>query len=338
ADEGARAQRSVPLMLPGKSKSSSLRSRPHPALRATFSRFAGEGLIPNLAARDGKEALLPFTGEGARRADEGARAQRRVLLMLPGKGKSSSLRLRPHPALRATFSRFAGEGLIPNLAARVGKEALLPFTGEGARRADEGARAQRSVPLMLPGRSKSSSLRSRPHPALRATFSRFAGEGLIPNLAARDGEEALLPFTGEGARRADEGARAQRSVPLMLPGKGKSSSLRSRPHPALRATFSRCAGEGLVPNLAARVGKEALLPFTGEGARRADEGARAERSVLLMLPGKGKSSSLRSRPHPALRATFSRFAGEGLIPNLAARDGKEALLPFTGEGLNAPPS
>src|SRR5690606_8283712 len=33
------------------------------------------------------------------------------------------------------FSRFAGEGLVPNLAARVGKEALLPFTGEGARRA-----------------------------------------------------------------------------------------------------------------------------------------------------------------------------------------------------------
>src|SRR5690606_26166414 len=75
--------------------------------------------------------------------------------------------------------------------------------------------------------------------------------------------------------------------------KGKSSSLRSRPHPALRATFSRCAGEGLIPNLAARVGKEALLPFTGEGARRADEGARAQRSVPLMLPG---------------RATAARFA------------------------------
>src|SRR5690606_15131801 len=31
--------------------------------------------------------------------------------------------------------------------------------------------------------------------------------------------------------------------------------------------------------------EEALLPFTGEGARRADEGARAQRSVLLLLPG-----------------------------------------------------
>src|SRR5690606_7219831 len=70
--------------------------------------------------------------------------------------------------------------------------------------------------------------------------------------------------------------------------------------------------------------KEALLPFTGEGARRADEGARAQRSVLLMFAWKGRSSSLRSRPHPALRATFSRCAGEGLIPTLAAKDGKEA--------------
>src|SRR5690606_21076455 len=199
-------------------------------------------------------------------ADEGARAQRSVPLMLPGKSKSSSLRSRPHPALRATFSRFAGEGLIPNLAARVGKEALLPFTGEGARRADEGARAQRSVPLMLPGRSKSSSLRSRPHPALRATFSRFAGEGLIPNLAARDGKEALLPFTGEGARRADEGARAQRRVPLMLPGKSKSSSLRSRPHPALRATFSRFAGEGLA-QMAPQIGKKPFSRSREKGFR-----------------------------------------------------------------------
>src|SRR5690606_9028904 len=87
----------------------------------------------------------------------------------------SSLRSRPHPALRATFSRFAGEGLIPNLTARVGKVALLPCTGEG----------------------------------------------LIPDLAARVGKEALLPFTGEGARRADEGARAQRSVPLIFAWEGQ---------------------------------------------------------------------------------------------------------------------
>src|SRR3546814_15059075 len=60
----------------------------------------------------------------------------------------------------------------------------------------------------------------------------------------------------------------------------------------------------------------ALLSFTGEGARRADEGARAQRSAAFDFGGwqgeESKSSSLRSRPHPALRDTFSRFAGEGL--------------------------
>src|SRR5690606_34079122 len=103
----------------------------------------------------------------------------------------------------------------PECAPRWCMKALLPFTGEGARRADERARAQRCAAFDVACRGsegKSSSLRSRPHRALRATFSRFAGEGLIPNLAARDGEEALLPFTGEGARRADEGARARRKA------------------------------------------------------------------------------------------------------------------------------
>src|SRR5690606_34795076 len=65
-------------------------------------------------------------------------------------------------------------------------------------------------------------------------FSRCAGEGLIPTLAARDGEEALLPFTGEGARRADEGARAQRRVLLMLPGRARAAR-------CARALIRRCA-------------------------------------------------------------------------------------------------
>src|SRR5690606_2629428 len=143
---------------------------------------------------------------------------------------------------------------------------------------------------MLPGRARAARF-------ARALIRRFAPpspasqeKGCFRTVRQGPDGEALLPFTGEGARRADEGARAQRSVLLMLPGKGKSSSLRSRPHPALRATFSRCAGEGLIPNLAARVGKEALLPFTGEGARRADEGARAQRRVLLMLPGRARAA------------------------------------------------
>src|SRR3546814_10080444 len=48
-----------------------------------------------------------------------------------------------------------------------------------------------------------------------------------------------------------------------------------------------------------------------EGRMRARE--RSEALLLILaFRAREQSSSLRSRPHPALRATFSRFAGEGL--------------------------
>src|SRR5690606_31969465 len=100
-----------------------------------------------------------------------------------------------------------GEGLIPNLAARVGKEALLPFTGEGARRADEGARAQRSVPLMLPGRPTAARF-------ARALIRRFAPPSPASQAkgsfrAARQGPdgEVRLPLR---RRRADKGGSGRR--------------------------------------------------------------------------------------------------------------------------------
>src|SRR3546814_2448772 len=43
---------------------------------------------------------------------------------------------------------------------------------------------------------------------------------------------------------------------------------------------------------------------------------RSEALILIFCLGlleKSNSSSLRSRPHPSLRATFSRYAGEGLL-------------------------
>src|SRR5690606_15351140 len=79
------------------------------------------------------------------------------------------LPLRRRRAGPAVAERCGKEALLPlrrrkagpAVAERCGKEALLPFTGEGARRADEGARAWRSVPLTLPL-------------ARRATAARFA--------------------------------------------------------------------------------------------------------------------------------------------------------------------
>src|SRR5690606_6066705 len=265
-----------------------------------------------------EEALLPFTEEGARRADEGARAQRRVLLMLPGRARAAR-------CARALIRRCAPpspasqeKGCFRTVRQGPDGEALLPFTGEGARRADEGARAERSVLLMLSGRARAARF-------ARALIRRYAPpspasqeKGFFRTVRQGPDGEALLPFTEEGARRADEGARAQRSVLLMLPGRARAARF-------ARALIRRFAPpspasqeKGCFRTVRQGPDGEALLPFTGEGARRADEGARAQRSVLLMLPGKGKSSSLRSRPHPALRATFSRFAGEGLLPDGAA--------------------
>src|SRR3546814_2696000 len=56
----------------------------------------------------------------------------------------------------------------------------------------------------------------------------------------------------------------------------------------------------------------------------------ATNTLRLLEVGKGgsaeglescrpKAGSLRSRPHPALRATFSRFAGEGLVLGFGGR-------------------
>src|SRR3546814_10246858 len=75
--------------------------------------------------------------------------------------------------------------------------------------------------------------------------------------------------------------------------------------------------------------------LAGEGARRADEGAQAQRSVLLTLacgPGTtAKAARFARPPHPALRATFSRRREKGCFPSAGGR--RAAFLPQTGEGL-----
>src|SRR5690606_23404446 len=234
----------------------------------------------------------------------------------------------------------------------VASQLMLPsttsvsFDGSSDRRALRASPTRRSSDLAATSasaRSPSAACSSAPSARpTRVTWSSALGSRRTPStsMAARGGGQCAGETgrtsacgTVVGAIAASCGcragiAKAWRVCRYVGPGEGRRRRARAGPHPALRATFSRFAGEGLIGTLLPKAGEEALLPFTGEGARRADEGARAQRSVLLLLPGKGKSSSLRSRPHPALRATFSRFAGEGLIPNLAARVGKEALLPL----------
>src|SRR3546814_10575352 len=87
---------------------------------------------------------------------------------------------------------------------------------------------------------------------------------IVASCSCRAGIAKMRRVRGRvGLGGAEEGEQEQ-----------EHASLRSRPHPALRATFSRCAGEGLSVMPRDEIGLEALLPFTGEGARRADEGDR----------------------------------------------------------------
>src|SRR3546814_9223238 len=74
----------------------------------------------------------------------------------------------------------------------------------------------------------------------------------------------------------------------------------------------RARGAGGVPRVSSRQAfSRSREKVPGGRMRGASE---AKHAFDLALPEKRKSSSLRSRPHQALRATFSRFAGEGLEP------------------------
>src|SRR3546814_20863290 len=91
--------------------------------RAGFAIGRGEGGAAGLVQPWLKDpALLLLAGEGARRADEGARAQRRVLLTLAGgpgtTAKAATFGRPPHPALRAPFSRRRAKGCFHSAGGR----------------------------------------------------------------------------------------------------------------------------------------------------------------------------------------------------------------------------
>src|SRR5690606_4062357 len=90
-------------------------------------------------------------------------------------------------------------------------------------------------------------------------------------------------------------------------------------HPHLRGgrPFSCCAGEGL-DQMVSQIGVQpSLLPFTGEGARRADEGARAQRSVLLTFASGARNATaarcaralIRRSPAPSPAAQEKGWTG-----------------------------
>src|SRR5690606_7503354 len=133
-------------------------------------------------------------------------------------------------------------------------------------------------------------------------------------------------------------ARKPLILPLLLLAthKSKSSSLRSPPHPPSGHLLPQ-AGEGLEPQRARRRGVCSLRRGSLHKHRKVTRAVTARKPLILMSgepeqqAGHGppcglqkiKSSSLRSRPHPALRATFSRKREKGC----------SAGLPLAGEGL-----
>src|SRR5690606_16579595 len=89
------------------------------------------------------------SGAAGWRGSQCASGQEQLASLAPSSGASRHLLpLRRRRAPITTFCRFAGEGCSGRWVGSLAEEALLPFTGEGARRADEGARAQRSVPFI----------------------------------------------------------------------------------------------------------------------------------------------------------------------------------------------
>src|SRR3546814_3079344 len=84
---------------------------------------------------------------------------------------------------------------------------------------------------------------------------------------------SLLPFTGEGARRADEGARAQRSAPLIL-----------------RSDFF----EALASLAPSSVAPRHLLPQAGEGLLPTDQAASATASPIAACRSEEHTSELQS--------------------------------------------
>src|SRR3546814_12794686 len=114
-------------------------------------------------------------------------------------------------------------------------------------------------------------------PTRRSSDLRCGGEGL--GQVARRELQALLPFTGEGARRADEGARAQRSVPSLSRGQALLP-LRRR-----RAVSGSAAKHGRRPSPAGRRRAEPVARAAGQatGPRAIIAGLYADRPTYPTL-------------------------------------------------------
>src|SRR3546814_114762 len=108
-------------------------------------------------------------------------------------------------------------------------------------------------------------------PTRRSSSVLWGGEGLVQ--VARRELQALLPFTGEGARRADEGARAQRSVPSLSRGQALLP-LRRR-----RAVSGSAAKHGRRPSPAGRRRAEPVAREAGQA-----QGPRAIMAGLSAAP------------------------------------------------------
>src|SRR5690606_11027183 len=164
-----------------------------------------------MRGRERSEALLLTLLPGGLGKVTAARFARTLIRCCAPPSPASQEKGCPRLRRRRAVFGFAGERLDPPAQRGRLAVALLPFTGEGARRADEGTRAQRSAAFDFAagwlGKSNGSSLRSHPHPVLRTTFSRFAGEGL----SSASQEKGCLRLRGRkagstGAARAVGGS------------------------------------------------------------------------------------------------------------------------------------
>src|SRR5690606_23136660 len=139
----------------------------------------------------------------------------------------------------------------------------------------------------------------------------------------------------KGARAVTERKRLKVALLFLATHEGKSGSLRSPPDPPCGHLIPQ-AGEGLEPHRARRRGVCSLRRVSLHKQRKVARAVTARKPLILMLLQQEdiKSSSLRSPPHPALRATFSRKREKGCLPCFPqAGEGLFNRCPAGGEGL-----
>ncbi|WP_156455804.1 MULTISPECIES: hypothetical protein [Stenotrophomonas] len=147
-------------------------------------------------------------------------------------------------------------------------------------------------------------LKSSHRPSLRATFSRKREKGQVHDLLS--GVRGLTDCSNARFRLSRKRERMPEGQVRAL----FAMTLKSSPHPSLRATFSRRREKGQVHDLLP--GVRGLTDCSAACCRLSRKRERMPEGQVRAL----FAMTLKSSPHPSLRATFSRRREKGQVHDL----------------------